>query len=67
MNIPFFIEQAKTYSYQNNQRFGQALYNLFRQEHPDVTIPEDVDCFSDDKKVKDFITFLYTYDFEVLK
>ena len=41
------------------QRYGQFLINQFLTEHPEIVIPQEADCFYDDKKVGDFLRFIY--------
>ena len=44
--------------HQEDQRYGQFLMNYLTQHHPDVNVPEDVDCFYNNDKVTNFMIFL---------
>lgn len=59
-NLSEFVAQATNDYYKDNlhQRYGQYLYNQFRQNYPDVIIPDAADCFYDCNKVGDFIAFI---------
>lgn len=57
-----FISKANAafmYS-EGQQRYGQFLINRFSQKYPEIVIPQEADCFYDDKKVGDFIHFIYS-------
>jgi hypothetical protein len=41
------------------QRYGQFLINQFSKKYPEIVIPQEADCFYDDKKVRDFLHFIY--------
>jgi hypothetical protein len=41
-----------------NQRYGQFLMNYFTKNYPGITVPEECDCFYDDKKVPKFFDFI---------
>lgn len=55
-----FVAQATTgYTIDNQgQRYGQYLYNQFRQNYPDVLVPDEADCFYNCNKVVEFFIFL---------
>ena len=41
-----------------HQRYGQFLMNYLTQHHPDIVVPDEVDCFYNDTKVPKFMRFL---------
>lgn len=41
-----------------HQRYGQFLMNYLTQHHPDVNVPDEVDCFYNNDKVTNFMIFL---------
>ena len=43
-----------------NQRYGQFLMNYLAQHHPDIAVPDEVDCFYDNDKIAKFMRFLFT-------
>ena len=43
-----------------HQRYGQFLMNYLTQHHPDIVVPDDVDCFYNDKKVPKFMRYIHT-------
>lgn len=56
-----FISKANAafmYS-EGQQRYGQFLVNQFLTEHPEIVIPQEADCFYDDKNVRGFLHFIY--------
>jgi hypothetical protein len=42
-----------------NQRYGQFLMNYLTEHHPDILVPDDVDCFYDNTKVPKFMRFIF--------
>ena len=58
MDISNLLAIVNSYAQENGQRYGQALYNIFRKTYPNVDIPDEVDCFYDDKKVRAFISYV---------
>jgi hypothetical protein len=58
MDISNLLAIVRNRPKDDGQRFGQALYNVFRETYPNVDIPEQVDCFYDDKKVHTFILYV---------
>lgn len=62
MNEPHeFINRANKdfLAHPGNQRYGQFLMNQLKNEHPEIAVPEEVDCFYDNGKVPQFLQFLY--------
>ena len=56
----FIIETEQSFHQDNQgQRKGQFYYNRFRELFPKMKIPDHVDCFYDDRKLKDFVEFIY--------
>ena len=56
-----FIHKANAaFMYSDGQRYGQFLVNYLTQNHPNIMVPEEADCFFDDKKVKDFLCYIYS-------
>jgi hypothetical protein len=46
-------------AHKENQRYGQFLMNQLQIQHPEIIVPEEVDCFYDNDKVPSFLNFLY--------
>lgn len=55
-----FCDKCNTrYSFNaSNQRRGQFFVNQLCADFPDVVIPEEVDCYYDDKKLQAFLQFV---------
>jgi hypothetical protein len=58
MDISNILAQLPRYVQENGQRYGQALHNLFHKQYHHITIPDEVDCFYDNKKVSLFIDYV---------
>ncbi len=58
MDISNLLTIVRNRPKEDSQRYGQALYNLFTETYPNVDIPDEVDCFYDDKKVRAFISYV---------
>ena len=56
-----FIVETEALYHKNNQgqRKGQFYYNRFRTLFPNLRIPDSVDCFYDDKKLSEFVEFVF--------
>ena len=60
-NPDLFIHKANAeFKCSNGQRYGQFLMNYLAQNYPNIMVPEEADCFYDDKKVKDFLHYIYS-------
>jgi hypothetical protein len=44
-----------------NLRYGQFLMNYLIENHPDVVVPDEADCFYDNNKVPNFLRFILFY------
>lgn len=59
----FMSKANSAYIYSDgSQRYGQFLMNYFTSNYPVVVVPDEYDCFYDDKKVKKFLHFIYNSD-----
>jgi hypothetical protein len=58
----YFMSMANSaYLYSDgSQRYGQFLVNYFIDNYPGIILPQEADCFHDDKKVKQFLHFIYS-------
>jgi len=55
----FMSDANGAYMYHpKHQRYGQFLMNYLTQHHPDIVVPDEVDCFYNDNKVPKFMRFL---------
>ena len=41
-------------------RYGQFLSGQLKDENPSIIIPVEVDCFYDDTKLSEFLSFIYS-------
>lgn len=59
-NCHTFMSQSLIEYEQNpqGQRYGQYMVNKFSKLYPDVVIPQDCDCFYDNRKINDFLSFI---------
>ena len=59
-----FIHQANVsyfnLDFNDSQRYGQFLMNYISQNHPDIVVPENANCFYDNGKVPRFLRFLHS-------
>ena len=55
-----FLGDARSNYNSSDCRYGQHLMNELFARYPQITVPEEADCFYDDKKVEPFIQFLYS-------
>lgn len=55
-----FLTEVNHYFIGNNegQRYGQYVMNYLSRNYPQINIPEDCDCYYDDKKVSKLIEYL---------
>lgn len=59
----FMSKANSAYLYSDgSQRYGQFLVNYFTSNYPGVVVPNEYDCFYDDKKVEKFLQFIYSLD-----
>ena len=56
----FLGDARSTYNSSSDYRYGQHLMNELFARYPQITVPEEADCFYDDKKVELFTSFLYS-------
>lgn len=56
----FMSDANSAYIYSEGQRYGQFLMNFLKESFPEIIVPENADCFYDDKKVKEFLHFVYS-------
>lgn len=58
----FIYEANSAYYYSDNkQRYGQFLINYLNQRFPNIEVPDSANCFYDNKKVEEFLEFIYNY------
>jgi hypothetical protein len=51
------------YLYSNgSQRYGQFLMNEFNSKHPQFQVPQEADCFYDNKKVGGFLKYIHSIE-----
>ena len=50
---------------EDQQRYGQFLMNYLQEHHPDIVVPEEVDCFYNNNKVPNFFQFIHSLDSNV--
>lgn len=55
-----FMSEAnqKFLKHKGDLRYGQFLMNYLKENHPDVIVPQEVDCFYDNQKIVEFIQYL---------
>ncbi len=59
----FFHEVNQCFVHsQHEQRYGQFLMNELSQKHPEINVPEDADCFYDNRKVPNLLEYLCSLD-----
>jgi len=47
--------------HRGNQRYGQFMMNYLTKNHPDISIPEECDCFYDNSKVPILMSYLHKH------
>ncbi len=58
----FMSDANSAYLYSDgSERYGQFLINYLKKRFPDIEVPEYADCFYDNNKVKEFLSFIYSY------
>ena len=52
---------ASFITHSGDLRYGQYLMNEISYQYPEVSIPEEYDCFYDNDKVPDFLRYISQY------
>jgi hypothetical protein len=62
MDSELFMRDANSayLTHKENLRYGQFLINYLKEKYPSIIIPEEADCFYDDKKLPEFLRFIYS-------
>jgi hypothetical protein len=55
------IANANFITHVGDLRYGQYLIYELIQQYPEVSIPEEYDCFYDNGKVSDFLRYISQY------
>jgi hypothetical protein len=61
-NYDEFMHYANTrfLTHSENLRYGQYLMNELTNQYPEVSIPEEYDCFYDNGKVPMFLRYIFS-------
>ena len=54
----FFHKAIHAFMSCEHQRYGQFLMNYLRDNHPEITVPEEFDCFYDNNKIPQFLGYI---------
>lgn len=54
----FFAQANRQFVLSEGQRYGQFMMNYLHEKFPEIVVPEEYDCFYDDKKVIKLIDYL---------
>ena len=54
---------ASFITHSGNMRYGQYLMNELSNQYPEVSIPEEYDCFYDNDKVPMFLCHIFQYQY----
>ena len=49
-------------THSENLRYGQYLMNEIANRHPEVSVPDDCNCFYDNEKVVNFLRYIAEYN-----
>jgi hypothetical protein len=62
-NFDRFIHDANAsfITHVGDLRYGQYLMNELSNQYPEVSIPEEYDCFYNNDKVPDFLRYISQY------
>lgn len=54
----FFAQVNRQFVLSEGQRYGQFMMNYLYEKFPEIVVPEEYDCFYDNKKVVKLIDYL---------
>lgn len=54
----FFHKANSAFMVSEQQRYGQFLMNYLSEFHPEITVPDEFDCFYDNNKIPQFLGYI---------